>query len=178
MILDVDHDDLNKDNINQIDHLEAQLVAVRQTKHEWCRLLNVAFNEFDHRTASVPMGLWVEPGEYPHLAGTECAEEPPGNIDVTVSIDRVKVLNDHNTDGPGDLNFAFTLYTGDFRRSTRTQLPPLTVNTGAQVPGGDLPAPLSLCVDSTDQIVATLKDGRMMVCRENSVKDDDVLGGI
>lgn len=159
--LGMDHDSLNKDNINRQWHLEAQLLATNQTRHEWCRLLHLAASDtYDFGTASVLMGLLVEPGESPHIEGTACSEKPPGNIDVTVSVDRITVLNDNDSGSAGELNFAFTLYTGDFRRSIRSQAANVIVdsdNADNDVPDSGLPEPLTLCVSSEDEIIATVQ---------------------
>lgn len=175
--LDVDHDDINKDNINRVNHLEAQLTSIRQTRHEWCRLLHLAYDDLDYRTAAVMMGLMVEPGASPHSCGTACAADSVGIIGVTVTVDRIKVLDDHNNNGPGDLNLVLSLFTGDFRRSIRSQAPMVAVNTGDVVPAAALPDPVSLCLDANDEVVVTVQgwedDGLPGVFSE----DDDVLVG-
>lgn len=175
--LDVDHDDIDKDNINRINHLEAQLTATRQTRHEWCRLLHLASDDNDYRTAAVLMGLMVQPGESPHPADTPCAADSRGSIAVTVTVDRIRILDDHNNNGPGDLNLVLGLFTTDFRRSALSQAVPVAVTDGGFVPSSALPAPVSLCLDSADELVATVQgwedDGRPGVYNRN----DDVLAG-
>lgn len=176
--LDMDHDDLNKDNINRINHLEAQLVSVRQTSHEWCRLLNLASDELDHRTAAVLMGLMVEPGSSPHPPGTACESAAPGNVEVTVSIDAIRVLDDNNINGAGDLNFAFSLFTSDFRQSALVQTPTIAVNSGEEVPVGLLPPALTLSVDPNDGVVATIQGWEDDGASGELSSDDDVLAGV
>lgn len=123
------------------------------------------------------MGLMVQPGQSPHPAETACARDDRGSIGVTVTVDRIRVLDDHNNNGPRDLNLVLSLFTTGFRRSAVAQAPPVAVTDGGCVPGSALPAPVSLCLDSADELVATVQgwedDGRPGVYN----RSDDVLAG-
>jgi hypothetical protein len=157
--LSMGHDNLNKDNINRIYHFEAQMLASRQTRHEWCRLMHLARDTKGLPAVSVLMGLMVEPGKSPHIADTDCAApDSPGPIDVTVTVDRIKVLDDHNSLGaPGDLNYTLSLYTKDLHRSVRSQGKKVVVDTMNNVPAIGRPGTVSLCVASHEQVVATVQ---------------------
>lgn len=156
--LSMAHDSLNKDNINRTLHFEAQMLASRQTRHEWCRLMHLARDTKGLPAVSVLMGLMVEPGKSPHIAGTACASPDSGPIDVTVTVDRIKVLDDHNSlAAPGDLNYTLSLYTKDLRRSVRSQGKKVVVDTLNDVPASGRPRAVSLCVASNEQVVATVQ---------------------
>ncbi len=155
--LSMHHDSLNKDNITEQKHFRAQVLATHQTRHEWCRLLHLSSDTYGFQTASVPMGLLVKPGESPHIDGTVCSEKSAGDIEVTVTVDNIRVIDDHDSEGPGEMNFVFTLYTGDFRNSVRSQGAKVLIDSGYDVPANGRPAPLTLCVESQDEVIATVQ---------------------
>jgi hypothetical protein len=174
-------------------YLRARDLAVEQTSHEWCRLLTLMRDREGFAGASVPMGLWVAPqadacapGQHcsPHPAGSACGPLPAGPIEVTVSVPSIRVLNDRDgNDSPGELNLVFTLYTDDFHRSARTQTGTLRIRSGAQVPHGDLPNSLSLCLDPDETLVATLQgwdDDDDDPARRATIDqgDDEILRGV
>ena len=61
---------LNKDNTSQGFYDEAVYMAIRQTRHEWCRMLHIVHHdtEFGATASSVLFGLGVAPGSSPHPA--------------------------------------------------------------------------------------------------------------
>jgi hypothetical protein len=175
------HDEvLNKDDANRPFHRAAATMATAQTRHEWCRLLHLTWAKNGAAGASVLMGLLVHPERSPHPAGTPCAEGAPGPIEITIRVSRIRVLNDKEDDGPGQINFAFALFTEDFRHSTRTQTREIRLDSNAQVHPVDLPKPLTLCLRPTSRVVATVQawedDGTSL--RGELSGDDDLLNGV
>jgi hypothetical protein len=176
-----DHDDdLNKDNVERPGHQQAALLATEQTRHEWCRLLHLALRDNGPPGAAVAMGLLVDPRRSPHPRGTPCEAAPDGPVEVTVEVTRIRVLKDKEDDGPGQLNFVFSLFTEDFSRSARRQVGELRVEAGRSVPAASLPAPITLCVRPTDRLIATVQgwedDGESG--RRELGGDDDLLSGV
>src|SRR4029434_6629263 len=140
--------------------------AVRQTAHEWCRLLHLAREHSGFGAVSTAMGLLVKPAAPLSGArsspppGPPCAATPPGGVEITVDVDQIKVLND--TDGgddPGELNFVLDLYTEDRTRSTRKAAGPITVSTGGLVGDAASPGPVTLCLteEQANAAVATVQ---------------------
>jgi hypothetical protein len=123
---------------------EAFAAALRQTRHEWCRLLHLS-RETDSSLHSVSLllGLWVAPPDerealaMPHPVGTACAPSEPGRISVAI---RVTAVSDSTAE-----HYAAVIYTHDLQRSARAQF------KRAQLPG----APLALCIDQRDALVVT-----------------------
>ncbi len=180
--MEIHHDDVHKDNIERgQEHFEAAELAEAQTRHEWCRLLHLMYDRKGIAGASVPMGLMTNlshPGQSArHPDDTPCAEAVPGPIEVTVSVNNIGVLNDHDDDSPGEMHFAFTLYTTDFKRSVATPAGPTTLNSGDIVPASVLPSPLTVCMLAGETLVATVQgwDDDYDILRLN--EDDDILVG-
>lgn len=164
--LEMHHDELNKDNITRPLHDLASEMSIAQTAHEWCRLLHLDRDQYGIAGAAVPMGLLVDMDGSPHPQGTACAELPPGPIEVVVSVNAITALDDHDDEDRGELNYVLTLFTDDFRRSVRSQTPTLFLESGEAAPESWLPDTLSMCVESTDRIVATVQGW----------EDDDTMG--
>ncbi len=153
----VDHDALNKDNKTRRWNPDAVTMAIGQTQHEWCRLLNLTRRENTPAGAAVLMGLMVNPGQSPHPVGTLCAPTPAGGIEVVARVTQILVKDDKEDDGPGQLNFVFSGFTTDLRRSARTQTAGIAVNSGARVPYDSLPEPLRFCLNPSEQLVLTVQ---------------------
>ena len=164
------HDQLNKDGdtprkyagqIYETMHSRAKDLAKTQTAHEWCRYLNLLKSDptKGYPAVSVPMALWVDKDKSPHPAGTACKKDVlDGGKSAIVSISGIKVINDMDDgNNPGDLNLDFVLYTGDMGRSVRTQVGPLEVQSGANWPAQKLPPSLTMCLQSSDTLVATVQ---------------------
>jgi hypothetical protein len=156
----IDHSDLNKDEDSRPRFWEARGLAVKQTEHDWCRLLNLLQSEKGVGAASLAMSLWADTQHSPHPAGTSCAKAPAGPVQLTVNVDSIHVNDD--TDGAGgELNFVLGAYTTDFRRSARNEAagafnyddgPNADVTDAA-----DLPDPVTLCVDPSDTVALTVQ---------------------
>ncbi|HYC00987.1 MAG TPA: hypothetical protein VEC57_17770 [Candidatus Limnocylindrales bacterium] len=169
------HTNLNKDSTRMTiqyhggvpdDHYAAAEFATRQTAHEWCRLLHLARRVWGFAGVSIPMAYWVRESTAdsgagsPHPPGTPCEATPAGTVEVTVDVDSIKVLDDHDDgDNPGDLNFVLVVYTHDLTRSAREEVTALTVHSGAVVGDDSAPGPVSLCLtpEQADAAVATLQ---------------------
>ncbi len=174
---------LHKDNISRTYHEEATNMAKAQTRHEWCRLLHLAQTEGGISSISVAMGLMVLPGASPHLKDTPCSSpSEPGTVEVRVRISNIIIHDDlDGGDNPGDLNLVFTLFTGDFRRSTRTQAEIVSINSGDPIPFEKLPDPQTLCIDPEQTIIATVQgwdDDDEPTSRKDLDEDDDILSGV
>jgi hypothetical protein len=88
--------------------------AVAQTRHEWCRVLNMLRDQSGFRAASVPITLWTKPSASIHPPGTSCAEEsPPGHASVTVHFSGAWRRSANRVVS------SFAAYSSDFRQSFR-----------------------------------------------------------
>jgi hypothetical protein len=120
---------------------EAVAAAIRQTAHEWCRLLHLTRADTAGRAAGLALALWVlppadlPPHASPHPVGTPCAPESRGTVTATLDL---PVVNQSGAD-----RYVAVLYTRDFRRSTRVQF-----RNGAR------PQPLVLCIAEGEDVVA------------------------
>jgi hypothetical protein len=149
-----EHDEtLNKDSDDRPGFLEARALAALQTSYEWCRLMSKAgLVGADGLLAA----LWVRSNADPHPAGAPCVAEPPGRIEVTVDFDRVRVLDDGDSDdnAPGEVNLAVALYDNpdEFHRSVHRQNPTgrALVTDGGLVADDRMLAPTTLCLDAGD----------------------------
>lgn len=157
---DDDSDTLNKDTPERTNFQAAYNASIRQTRHEWCRLLYLLHDKYGFPGSSIPLGLWVKPGALAHPANSICAYSSYiGSLTAKVSIDRITVLDDLDPGvaGKGELNFVLALYLGDFSRSTRAQGTQVEVNSGETVPLRGLPARRSLLLRRNDTLVMTLQ---------------------
>lgn len=148
---------LNKDDNGRPDFEQAIRLAEYQTAHEWCRLLHLTRDsEFGYAASSILMSLWANPEDEPfgpHPVSTPCGTPlgvllgKPGPIEVTVA------AIDINLPPASPLfprNLIFALYTGDFRRS---------LYSVATLPGEEnvgTAEPVTMCVNNTDTLVATV----------------------
>ncbi len=153
----IDHSDLNKDEDSRTGYWPARALAIQQTEHDWCRLLNLLQSQKGIGGASLAMTLWTDPQRSPHPPGTACAQAPAGPVQVTVGVDKIHV--DEDTDGNGgELNFALGAYTTDFRRSAHTEAAgAYSYADGEDVDAAHLPKPVSLCVDPSDRVAMTVQ---------------------
>jgi hypothetical protein len=166
------HDFLNKDEYSNEKykggttryvemHKRAMQLASNQTVQEWCRYLNLLKSQDpSFQKVSVPMGLWVDWSSYPHPKGTQCSSGgSQGSIPVKITVRSINVINDgdRGDDGPGELNLDFVLYTSDFTRSVRNEVGELEINSGSNYPHEWLPQPLSMCLKTTDTLIATIQ---------------------
>jgi hypothetical protein len=177
---------LHKDEPGRPNHEAARELGLRQTQHEWCRALHLAKDSAGgYAAASVPMGLWVDPGGYPHPGGSRCAGPRHGQYTVTVALDSVRVRDDSDPFGNGEINLNLVAYRDDFTDSARRHAGPVSLSSGSQVPGGtlgSLPVTLS-CVSDPAQVVTTVQGwdddgGSNAVLDDATIDPDDVLTGL
>ena len=151
------HSELNKDEDSRTGFPAARSLAVQQTEHEWCRLLNLLQNEKGIGGASLAMELWSDPQHSPHPSGTPCGKAQPGLTQVTVSLDKLHV-NEDTDDAGGELNFVLGAYTTDFKRSAQNDSAgAFSYGDNEDVDAGDVPAPVTLCVAPSDMIAMTVQ---------------------
>lgn len=171
---------LNKDNSLRKLYSSAAGFARAQSEHEWCRLLHLSLDTYGPDGASIPMALMAAPGASPHPAASICNALPAGDIEVSVKTQRIQVLNDQESDGDGQLNFVFTLFTDDFHRSRRSQVS-VRANSGETIPSQKLPAPLLMCIDPNERLIASVQgwedDDGEGGPRGDIDGDDDILSG-
>jgi hypothetical protein len=159
----VEHSELNKDHDSRPNFTPARNLAVAQTGHEWCRLLNLLQSEKGIGGASLAMELWSDPQHSPHPGGTPCADANPGLRQVTISLDKLTVNDDTDPGGNGELNFVLGAYTTDFKRSAQHDSAGAfdygddPANDANVVKPADLPAPVTLCVSPSDMIAMTVQ---------------------
>ena len=152
----IKHSELNKDEDSRTGFAAARGLAVKQTEHEWCRLLNLLQSENGAGGASLAMALWADPQHSMHPAGTACAKAPAAPVQLTVGVDKIDVKD--TTDGQtGEVNLVLGAYTTDFRRSAKRQVGPLSVDNNTAVEAADLPAPVTMCVDPSDTVALTVQ---------------------
>ncbi|MFP6873569.1 MAG: hypothetical protein VCA55_08660 [Verrucomicrobiales bacterium] len=173
---------ISKDTSVRTNHRAAFDAAIRQTRHEWCRLLHLAAASHGQAGAGVAMALMVDPKGSPHPPGTLCHASGPGALAVEVRVTGIRVLDDTDFIGEGELNFSLVAYTQDFRRSARTEVNSIPVASGENLSGGNLPQPLQLDVDNYDDLVVTLQawDDDNLTADQDGIFDtsDTVLRGV
>ncbi len=155
--ISVNHSELNKDEDSRPGFAAARTLAVMQTEHEWCRLVNLLQSEKGIGGASLAMALWADPKHSPHPAGTPCAKGKGGPVQLTIGLDSIDVNDDTDDNGSGELNFVLGAYTTDFRRSAQHQAAGgFDHRSGAHVDNPQhLPAPVTLCVKPSDTVAMT-----------------------
>lgn len=144
------HDDLNKDSPSRGHlHQRARALAALQTSYEWCRLVREAAVG---KTDGVLLTLWVKSGSSPHPAGTPCARGAAGTKPVTVSVESVRVVDNGDKNGVGEVQLAAALYDDpvEFRRSVHQTMGSVSIRDGAFMRPSGRPAPMTVCVDADD----------------------------
>ncbi len=155
----VSHGDLNKDapDVNLFLHAPARALATQQTRQEWCRLLHLSREKYGIAGPATILGLWVTPGGDPHPADTQCAPVDPGPLEVVASISKIHIIEDED-DGAGNLNFVFMLINQNLEQSVRDEVAnSLSIDEPDNVPDGQLPGTLRMCVKPTDTIAVSLQ---------------------
>ncbi len=155
----VSHGDLNKDapDINLFLHAPARALATQQTAHEWCRLLHLSRDKYGIAGPAIILGLWVTPDGDPHPADTQCAPVDPGPLEVVASISKIHIIEDED-DGAGNLNFVFMLINSNLEQSVRAEVAhSLIIDEPSNVPAGELPGTLRMCVKPTDTVAVSLQ---------------------
>ena len=151
------HSELNKDEDSRTGFPAARGLAVKQTEHEWCRLLNLLQTENGIGGASLAMELWSDPQRSPHPSGTPCGKANPGLTQVTIGLDKLHV-NENTDDAGAELNFVLGAYTTDFKRSVQNDSAgAFSYGDNKDIDSGHLPAPVTLCVGKSDMIAMTVQ---------------------
>jgi hypothetical protein len=155
---------LQKDTPGRPDYEQVIRLAAYQTAHEYCRLLHLSKDsQFGYSASSILMTLWANPADEPsrpELWSTPCATPPevlagkPGPIELEVTPTAATISRGEVFLNSGR-NLVFALYTGDFRRSLYSVPDPLAQVAGP-VRTADLPAPITMCVNPGDTVVATI----------------------
>jgi hypothetical protein len=155
-------------------------MAKHQTRHEWCRLQQLALQANGTAGVGVLMGLLADPRKSPHPVGSRCEAAAPGPVQVTVSVTSIRLLKDKEDAGAGQLNFVLAAFSESMRRSSARQSASITANAGTLLQPSSLPAPVTLCMNGTEGLVATLQgwedDGDEELGELSS--DDDLLNGV
>ena len=101
---------INKDDADKgLAFRKAKALAVLQSKYEWCRLVNHAGLA---GVDGIVLSLWVKEnaGSSVNPRNTPCGSDGGGGPKgVTVTIDKVTVLNDHDPFA-GDINLSLAVY--------------------------------------------------------------------
>jgi hypothetical protein len=151
--------ELNKDSPGEAPtrHPKARALATLQSRYEWCRFVHQAGLSGGD---GVLLSLWVDESESANLEGTPCAPGADvGPLGVTVSIDRVEVLDDGDIDEdePGEINLSLALYDSPsaFHHLVKSKSGPVFADDDGSsrspvIPEEDLPAPLTQCVGTSD----------------------------
>jgi hypothetical protein len=141
---------LSQDNATRPFYPQAELAAVYQTAHEWCRLLHLAQGRWGYDASSMLMTLWVAAGQSPHPLSTPCGfTGRPGPIGITVTPHVLDFAHPYPWPARTSYEFVFALYTGDFRRSTRT-------HGRSTQSWNEALDPVTMCVASSEALVATV----------------------
>lgn len=175
------HDGLNKDNSSRTYYEVAAQLARHQTEQEWCRLLELSYDEWGAAGAGVVMGLLVDPDADPHPAGTTCETPDVGDLEIGVRVSRIFVRDDGDDGDPGELSFVLTAFSDDFMRSARSATGPLSVDSGDYVDSVDHPGTLSMCLDADQELIVTLQgwdDDDDGGARGDLDDDDDLRDGV
>ncbi len=178
------HNTLHKDNSSRKYYEEALYNALRQTRHEWCRLLHLWRDFEGPEAAGKALGLVVEPGASPHPRGTACAAALPGTEQVNISVTDVRILDDQEGDSPGEINLTFTVFNDDFTRSALVDLPVIDVDDGTDrdhIPSVALPMEIPVCANVSEDLFASVQawddddDGGARGDFDNDA-DDELIG--
>jgi hypothetical protein len=182
--LDLSHDALNKDHVRLPGFAPARELAVRQTRHEWCRLLHRLNDRYGARGPGAALALLVRQDRSPHPAGTPCAGDR-GVFAWRVRVASIRVRDTRDGDEAGEVNFVSALFRTDFRGSSRSQTGPVGVRPGQLVPARLLPGPLTICAAAGDASAAATvqawddddgRDGTLDIA--DGQNTDDVLEGV
>jgi hypothetical protein len=154
------HDELNKDGPTTDspvarNYKRARRLAVRQTTHEWCRLLWQTRAHDGERAVAKLMGLWVDPHGFPHPDATRCSPRR-GPVAWEVRIRSIK-LTDTRDDDAGEINLAMVVYHRDLRGSTRRQVGPVKVERDHYVRLDPRRRPLRVCAEAGASPVLTVQ---------------------
>jgi hypothetical protein len=151
----LEHSVLNKDNptahAGPVLHAKALALATLQTGYEWCRLVRQAA---EAGRDGLLLATWVRAHGNPHPAHTPCAAARPGPTPITVTVERVRVLDsgDDDANDPGEIQLGLALYDDPFafHRSVHelNSGGSALLDDGELMPSTRLPAPLTLCVPS------------------------------
>lgn len=150
------HAFLNKDGEGRSQASErlyerAKSLARLQTSYEWCRLVyqaGVAGND------GLLLTTWVRSEGNPHPANTPCSEQTyhglpsePEVAAVTVTVERIKLLADHDEGGAGEIQLAAALYEDPlvFSASEHVTTSVQPKNQGESIRPGAIPA-MTVCV--------------------------------
>jgi hypothetical protein len=147
--------ELNKDRRSAAPTRFPRAIALArlQSKYEWCRFVYQA-----GRVGSdgILLALWVRENASPNPTGTPCRSNGTGGpLGVTVSIDRVTVLNDKDNgdDEPGEINLSLVLYDSPFNfgRSVKSKAGPTFADddgstAARRLSGARVPSALSMCI--------------------------------
>jgi hypothetical protein len=165
---------VNKDSPDESPelHPKAKALAVLQSKYEWCRFVNLASLS---GADGIALSLWVAEDGSPAVnpAGTPCASDGGGGPKgVTVTIDKVTVLNDHDP-GAGEINLSLAVYDSpsEFHRLKKEKSGPVDANDGDAskgLTGPEVPKPVTQCVFRADSTFRVALHGW---------DDDDTVGG-
>jgi hypothetical protein len=157
---------LNKDRPERPHYDEAMWLASLQTRQEWCRVLSLTRDTWGLQGASLLMSLW--PADDPHPLGTTCGPVPPGPVQIDVTLTSLGASVPHGAIA----ELSFVLYTEDLGQSARTTL--FKVGSSTMQPGHTL----SLCVDPTDTLAATVWGYPDLAGQVRSTVGDDVIAGV
>ncbi|WP_314503740.1 hypothetical protein [uncultured Microbacterium sp.] len=190
----ISHGDLNKDRPGRTGYPAARALAVQQTTHEWCRLLHLLDDEYGDSGPSTAFGLWVANGANPNPAGTPCAPPsgttPSGPIEVTVSATKIEITEDEDDFSDAESNLRLIMWTGNLQRTAISQSPRIAdVDEDYVVAAGNLPAPVTMCVQPDDVINVAVEgwdddddgdssDGVPGVFDDDGDDDDDAYAGV
>jgi hypothetical protein len=177
---------LHKDDPDRPYFAEANDLGLRQTRHEWCRMLHLTRQRWGLAGTNVPMALWVKRDGDPHPPGTACARPTvKGENNVTITMRKVKVRDDNDPLADGEINLNLAAYSWDFKNSVRKSFGPMSLGSGDSVPASTLAnmkVTLS-CVPNSQVIAATMQGWDDDAGADGKLEDvpgdpDDVLKGV
>ncbi len=182
------HGQLNKDTPQASLFLfePARALATQQTRQEWCRLLHLSRDKYGMAGSAAILGLWVTPNGNPHPQDTQCAPVDPGPTEVVASITNIQIIEDEDN-GAGNLNFVFLLINQNLEQSVRAEVAnSLSIDEPANVPVGQIPGTLRMCVKNTDTVAVSLQawddddgpDGEFNNSYPGAPNADDPLDGV
>ena len=160
--LDFSHTQLNKDKAGITGFTTARRLAIRQTAHEWCRLLRLAEQEDGSAGPAALLGLWVRPGASAHPPGTACGPRPePARAGVrwAMNVTAIRVKDPRNDGAAGQINLRTVLYARSLRGSTVAGIGPVTLAPGQALGADGLPRAQRLCVGRVPRPVVVAVQG-------------------
>ena len=159
---------INRDYPDRPHYEDAIYLASLQTQQEWCRVTALTRDTHGLDGAGMLMSLWPSAGSAPHPNGTTCGPAAPGPIQIDVTLTEVRAT----VSSGAVAEIPLALFTEDLGQSAHATV----LKTGSSPSHPNVT--LSLCVDDTDTLAASVWGYPDLASRVRWTVGDDVLAGV